>query len=89
MAMPVCVDCGEKFKKGERYCPSCGSPTEVEIKTEAELRDFAADYRPKSSRKRSIVLLLALLLFVGLLIFIVFISKMITTQVGMIGRGIY
>ncbi|MFQ5887205.1 MAG: hypothetical protein ACE5HY_00740 [Candidatus Hydrothermarchaeales archaeon] len=89
MAMPVCVDCGEEFKKGERYCPSCGSPTEVKITTETEVRNFAVDYRTGSSRKRFIVLLLAFILFVGLLLFIVFVSKTISTQVNMIGRGIY
>jgi uncharacterized OB-fold protein len=87
--MSVCFDCGEEFQKKERYCPYCGSPAEVKIPTEADLREPMSDYRPVGSWRRFAVFLFVVVLFVGMIIFIAYISKLISMQTSQIGGVVY
>jgi len=31
---PTCQICGEDFRKCDRYCPKCGTPNDVDYRTE-------------------------------------------------------
>ncbi|RMF90944.1 MAG: hypothetical protein D6733_02590 [Methanobacteriota archaeon] len=87
--MAVCFDCGREFPDGERYCPFCGSPAEVEIPSDRDLRDASPGYSAGGGGRRLIVLLFALILFLGLLLFIVYMERLISVKTAQISASIY
>ncbi len=85
--MPICVDCGEEILPEDENCPYCGSPTRVKVPDEAELR-IRETYQYESGQgKPRMSWIIIITLFILMLIFVVFISKAVSTQLGRIGSG--
>jgi uncharacterized membrane protein YvbJ len=84
--MSKCVDCGGKFEIDDKYCPACGSPTVVEVPDESDLRRGTYEY-PKADRRRFLLIMLVMMLLVGMIIIILFLSRLVSTQLeGLSGQ---
>ena len=87
--MPTCVDCGEEITPEDKYCPYCGSPTLVKVPDEVELRREAYPLESAQRNRRLTWILIVVILLFLMLVFALFISKAVSTQLGKIGGGFY
>jgi predicted nucleic acid-binding Zn ribbon protein len=88
--MPICLTCGEEISEGIQYCPICGSPTKIAMPTEADQRreTFNPAKKVRKSRK-TIWFFIGFLMIVGLLILVLVLSRIISTQLSQISSGLY
>jgi uncharacterized membrane protein YvbJ len=86
--MPICVDCGEEILPDDKNCPYCGSPTRVKAPDEVELRlRETYQYESGQGKRRMSWIIVVMTLLILMLIFVLFIAKSISTQLGRIGTG--
>ena len=85
--MPTCVDCGEEIPPEDKYCPYCGSPTLVKVPDEAKLRREAYPLESVKSKSRLTWIVIIVFLLIIMLIFALYLSKVVSTQLGNIGSG--
>jgi uncharacterized membrane protein YvbJ len=86
--MPVCLTCGEPVEEELKYCPQCGSPTYLKKLTEAELRKTAFKATKSSDKRRITMILFALIILLGLLFLVMYMSRVISVELDKIG-GFY
>jgi DNA-directed RNA polymerase subunit RPC12/RpoP len=87
--MPKCVDCGEEILVEDKYCPYCGSPTLVKVPDEAGLRRKTYPLESVQSKRRMSWIVIIVFLLIIMLIFVIYLSKVVSTQLGKIGTGFY
>ncbi len=85
--MKVCLDCGSEMAAGQRHCPACGSPAEIRMPTDAELRIESYSGSGLEKGKSRLTTYLMLLLFLVLMVIVLFISQAINRRVDMMSAG--
>ncbi len=87
--MPKCLDCGEEVGEENKYCPNCGSPLEVRLPSDAELRRAEYEFHQTPSGRSTGRILMILILIIFLILFVFIISRIISAQLEQIGSGFY